>query len=71
MTREECVKALQKSAKGEGFITRAELQRFVGVSKWKYAEKFAEGCTLIDDQYYFIREVAGRIMMLREQGGQA
>ncbi len=71
MTREECVKALQKSANAEGFITKAELLRFLGLSKWEYAKRFAEGCTMIDGKYFFIREVAGSIMALKEQGGRA
>ena len=54
MTREECVKALQKSAKAEGFITMAELLRFLGMKNRACAKRYVEGCDLIDDKYYYL-----------------
>lgn len=71
MTREECVKALQKSAKAEGFITMAELLRFLGMKNRACAKRYVEGCDLIDNKFYFIREVAGVIMSHKRLGGKA
>jgi len=71
MTREECVKDLQRSAEGIGFITRKELLKYLGIKKWDHAKRFVEGCTQIDGKYFFIREVAGVIMSRSEREGQA
>ena len=71
MTRQDCIKALQKSAEADGFITMAEICRFIGIKKREYVQKYVEGLPRFEGKRYFIPEVADRIMSRMEQKGAA
>lgn len=39
MTKQECIKAMQKTASADGFITMTELCQFIGIKKPEVAER--------------------------------
>ncbi len=62
MTKQECIRAMQKTASADGFITMTELCQFIGIKKPDHARKYVEGLPRLGGKRYFIPEVAERIL---------
>ena len=63
MTKQEVKRALQKASEVQAFMTATQFARVMGMKSPDYAEKrFLTGLECLDNKYYFISDIAERIM---------
>lgn len=63
MTKQEIKRALERVSESQGFVTATQFARFMGMKSPDYAEKrFLSGLECVDGKYYFISDIAAKIM---------
>lgn len=62
MQKHELVAAMKPYAQGAAVITRQELAHFLGVKNPAHADRYLAGLQRISGKYYFIPDVADRLM---------
>ena len=64
MTKQDYISAMKQAANGADFITLSEISGMLGVKKADKARKYVTGLTRLSNKYYFIPEVADKMMDL-------
>ncbi len=61
MTKKELISSMETYT-GGGFITKADLARFIGVKDARYIDKYLASLQKLGGKYYFIPDVAESMM---------
>ena len=61
MTKNDLVKRMT-AATGGYFITKTQLARFIGAKRSETVRQYVDGLPVLNNRYYFIPEVAERMM---------
>ena len=61
MTKSDLVKTMTASTGGY-FITKAQLAKYIGAKRSETVRQYVEDLTVLNNRYYFIPEVAERMM---------
>lgn len=61
MTKSELVREMQRQ-EGGSFITKARLAKFIGAKRSETVGRYVDGLQVLNKKYYFIPEVAERMM---------
>ncbi len=63
MTKQDYIKSMRSSVGGAYFITVTELCAAIGMKKTDSVKKYVTGLPRLNGKYYFIPEVAEKMML--------
>ena len=61
MTKTDLVRSMERQ-EGASFITKTRLAKFIGAKRAETVGRYVEGLQVLNKKYYFIPEVAERIV---------
>nr|MBQ4455671.1 hypothetical protein [Clostridia bacterium] len=61
MTKTDLVRSMERQ-EGGYFITKAKLAKFIGAKRAETVGRYVEGLQVLNKKYYFIPEVAEKMM---------
>lgn len=64
MTRKDLISDMKQTVGGSGFITISGIAKYIGVRSHHSVDKYVDGLERINGKYYFIPDVADRMVQL-------